>query len=108
MTGAGLFPGDIAVVDRARTTVDGSIVLALLAGEFTVKRYRKKGARTGLQAENLAFENIEINEDLGFEVWGVREVDPHAVIVGGDRPRRLQQFLRLMRAHASAAAARAN
>ena len=45
MTGAGLFPGDIAVVDRARTTVDGSIVLALLAGEFTVKRYRKKGAR---------------------------------------------------------------
>ena len=71
MTGAGLFPGDIAVVDRARTAVDGSIVLALLAGEFTVKRYRKKGARTWLQAENPAFENIEINEDSGFEVWGV-------------------------------------
>ena len=71
MTGAGLFPGDIAVVDRARTAVDGSIVLALLAGEFTVKRYRKKGARTWLQAENSAFENIEINEDSGFEVWGV-------------------------------------
>ena len=72
MTGAGLFPGDIAVVDRARTAVDGSIVLALLAGEFTVKRYRKRGARTWLQAENPAFENIEINEDYsGFEVWGV-------------------------------------
>jgi DNA polymerase V len=71
MTGAGLFPGDIAVVDRARTAVDGSIVLALLAGEFTVKRYRKKGARTWLQAENPAFENIELNEDSGFEVWGV-------------------------------------
>jgi SOS-response transcriptional repressor LexA len=50
MTGAWLFPGDIAAVDRARTAVDGSIVLALLAGEFTVKRYRKKGARTWLQA----------------------------------------------------------
>jgi SOS-response transcriptional repressor LexA len=24
-----------------------------------------------LQAENPAFENIEINEDSGFEVWGV-------------------------------------
>jgi DNA polymerase V len=71
MTGIGLFPGDIAVVDRARTAVDGSIVLALLAGEFTVKRYRKKGARTWLQAENPAFENIELNEDSGFEVWGV-------------------------------------
>ena len=71
MTGAGLFPGDIAVVDRSRTAVDGSIVLALLAGEFTVKRYRKKGARTWLQAENPAYGNIEVNEDSGFEVWGV-------------------------------------
>jgi DNA polymerase V len=79
MTGAALFPGDIAVVDRSRTAVDGSIVLALLAGEFTVKRYRKKGARTWLQAENPAFGNIEVNEDSGFEVnedpgfevWGV-------------------------------------
>ena len=34
MTGAGLFPGDIAVVDRSRTAVDGSIVLALLGGRI--------------------------------------------------------------------------
>jgi hypothetical protein len=80
MTGAGLFPGDIAVVDRSRTAGDGSIVLALLSGEFTVKCYRQKGARTWLQAENPAFENIEINEDSGFEGVGRdREVDPHAV-----------------------------
>jgi DNA polymerase V len=71
MTGAGLFPGDIAVVDRARTAVDGSIVLALLAGEFTVKRYRCKGARAWLQAENPAFKNIKLTEDSAFEVWGV-------------------------------------
>ena len=71
MKGAGLFPGDIAVVDRSRTAVDGSIVLALIDGEFTIKRYRKKGARVWLQAENPAFANIELNEDSGFEVWGV-------------------------------------
>ena len=46
-------------------------VLALLTGEFTVKRYRKKGARTWLQAGNPAFENIEINENSGFEMWGL-------------------------------------
>jgi DNA polymerase V len=81
MTGAGLFSGDIAVVDRSRAAVDGSIVLALLAGEFTVKRYRKKGARTWLPSRKEWFENIEINEDSGFEVWGRdREVDPHAVM----------------------------
>src|ERR1700677_1860909 len=55
MTGAGLFTGDIAVVDRARTANDGSIVLALLAGEFTIKRYRCKGARAWLEAENPVF-----------------------------------------------------
>src|SRR3984957_6527003 len=70
-TGAGLFPGDIAIVDRSRTAVDGSIVLALLAGEFTVKRYRKKGALTWLQAENPAFQDIQLDEDSAFEVWGV-------------------------------------
>jgi DNA polymerase V len=71
MMGAGLFPNDIAVVDRSRTAVDGSIVLALIGGEFTIKRYRKKGARVWLQAENPAFKNIELNEDSAFEVWGV-------------------------------------
>jgi DNA polymerase V len=71
MTGIGLFPGDIAVVDRARTAVDGSIVLALLGGEFAIKRYRRKGARVWLQAENPAFKDIKLNEDSAFEVWGV-------------------------------------
>jgi DNA polymerase V len=71
MTGVGLFPGDIAVVDRARTAVDGSIVLALLAGEFAIKRYRCKGSRAWLHAENPAFKDMELNEDSAFEVWGV-------------------------------------
>ena len=68
---------------------------ALLAGEFTVKRYRKKGARTWLQAENPALGNIEINEGFGLRSVGRdREVDPHAVpmgapidaVRGGSRP----------------------
>jgi DNA polymerase V len=71
MLGAGIFPGDIAIIDRARAPADRSIVLALLGSEFTIKRYRKKGARVWLQAENPAFKNIEITEDSAFEVWGV-------------------------------------
>jgi DNA polymerase V len=70
MTGIGLYPGDIAVVDR-RTPIDGSIVLALLPGEFTIKRYRCKGSRVWLEAENPAFAKIHVNEESGFEVWGV-------------------------------------
>lgn len=71
MTGAGLFPGDIAVVDRSREAVDGAIVLALLGGEFTIKRYRQRGARVWLQAENPAYADIELTEESAFQVWGV-------------------------------------
>jgi len=71
MTGIGLFPGDIAVVNRAKAVVDGVVVVALVDGEFTLKRYRKRGSRTWLQAENPAFNDIEIQDGMSFEVWGV-------------------------------------
>src|ERR1700733_1017177 len=59
MTGAGLFPGDIAVVDRSETPTPGCIVLALLDGKFTIKRYRPHGNYVVLQSENPAFPDIE-------------------------------------------------
>jgi DNA polymerase V len=42
MTGAGQLPGDIAIIDRSLTPVPGCIVLALIDGEFTIKRYRPR------------------------------------------------------------------
>ena len=71
MTGAGIFPGDIAVVDRSLTARDGSVVLAILAGDFTLKFFRKRGGRVWLEAANPLFDPIVITEDSGFEVWGV-------------------------------------
>lgn len=71
MTGAGLFPGDIAVVDRSLTPSNGCIVLALIDGEFTIKRYKKTATGIVLQAENKAFRDIVVPEECGFEVWGV-------------------------------------
>ncbi len=58
MIRAGLFPGDIAVVDRSRTASNGCVVLALVDGEFTIKRYRRRGATVLLQAENPKFSDI--------------------------------------------------
>jgi DNA polymerase V len=71
MTGAGLFPGDIAVVDRSLTPANGCIVLALIDGEFTIKRYRLVAGTVVLAAENPAFADIAISEVSGLEVWGV-------------------------------------
>lgn len=71
MTGDGIFPNDIAIVNRARNPVNGCIVVAIVDGEFTLKRYRMKNGQITLQAENPAFPDIEITEGMDFEIWGV-------------------------------------
>ena len=71
MTGAGILPNDIAIVNRARKPTNGSIVLALLNSEFTVKRFRVKDGQITLQAENPAYPDTPITEGTDFEVWGV-------------------------------------
>lgn len=71
MIGAGLFPGDIAVVDRSVNPTNNCIVLALLDGEFTVKRYRRTGGTVTLSPENAKFSPITITAERSFEIWGV-------------------------------------
>ena len=71
MIGAGIHPGDLAVVDKALVVSNGAIVLAVLNGEFTIKRYRQRGKVVWLQAENPDFKPVRITEEMQFEVWGV-------------------------------------
>jgi DNA polymerase V len=71
MTGAGLFPGDIAVVNRARKVINGNIVLALVDGEFTLKRYKSRAGKIKLLAENPKFTDIIISDETILEIWGV-------------------------------------
>lgn len=71
MTGVGIFDGDIAAVDRSTKPVDGAIIVALVDGEFTIKRLRMSRGRIWLQAENPAFNDIIIGHEGQLEVWGV-------------------------------------
>jgi DNA polymerase V len=71
MTGAGINSGDILIVDRALTPRKGSIVVAILNGEFTVKRLSRVNGKIFLLPENPAYDPVEITESCGFEVWGV-------------------------------------
>ena len=71
MTGAGLYPGDIAIINRARKPTNGCIILALVEGDFTIKRYQSRGGHIRLAAENPKFSDIQITEAAAFEVWGV-------------------------------------
>lgn len=72
MVGAGIQPGDLVVVDRSLEASSGSIVLALIENEFTLKRLKKTaGNHFWLLPENPDFPAIQVKEEMGFEVWGV-------------------------------------
>lgn len=71
MVGIGMYPGDVAVVDRSLEPVPGRVVLALLDGEFTIKTLRRNGGAVVLEAANPAFRPIRVAEGSDFEVWGV-------------------------------------
>jgi len=71
MTGAGIYCGDILVVDRAIEPVDKSIVVAALHGELTVKRLRRNNDRVRLEPENPDYPTIEIPEGEDLVIWGV-------------------------------------
>ena len=71
MIGAGIFPGDMLIVDRSKEVKDGLVVLAVINNEFTIKRYKKEGRKIFLIPENSEYTKIEVNEGMDFEVWGV-------------------------------------
>lgn len=71
MEGAGIFSGDILVIDRSIEPVAGKIVVAVVDGGMVVKRLRKTTNGMVLASENTDYEPIVINEQEGCVVWGV-------------------------------------
>ncbi len=71
MKNAGIHSDDILVVDRSLESRDGSIVVAILNGEFLVKRLKKNKMSLWLFPENPNFSPLPIKETDDFEVWGV-------------------------------------
>lgn len=72
MTGAGIFSGDMLIVNRAKEPTDGKIIIAVLDGELTVKRLRIKRDQTiQLEAENIAYQPILVTKEREFSIWGV-------------------------------------
>lgn len=71
MVEAGIFDGDIMVVDRAIKPRHGHIVVAVVDGDFTVKRLYQRAGRVKLRAANVTFPEIVPKEGQTIEVWGV-------------------------------------
>lgn len=70
MVNAGIFNGDILVVDRSQNARSGDIIIASLNGEFTVKRLDEKGGRFSLLPENPRYSALAIKESDDFLFWG--------------------------------------
>jgi len=79
MVNAGIFDGDILVVDRSLQAADQKIIIGVINGEFTVKRIRKKGEQVWLLPENEDYQPVKITEDMDFRIWGVVTYAIHKV-----------------------------
>ena len=71
MVGAGIFDGDLLVVDRSLTPSSGDIVIAVLDAELTVKRLIRRDGMVILKPENPDFKEIVLKEGQELQVWGV-------------------------------------
>jgi DNA polymerase V len=71
MIHAGIFSGDTLIVDRSLQASNGKVVVAVLNGEFLVKRIKKIRNKIFLEADNPKYKSIEITESMPFEIWGV-------------------------------------
>ncbi|PLX89200.1 MAG: UV protection and mutation protein [Desulfuromonas sp.] len=70
MTGAGIFPGDILVVDRSIDATHGDIVVAALNNEFTVKKLELQPT-VRLMPMSPNHQPIELSEEADLTIFGV-------------------------------------
>ncbi|MBS1669456.1 MAG: translesion error-prone DNA polymerase V autoproteolytic subunit [Bacteroidetes bacterium] len=72
MIGAGIFDGDIAIVDRSIKADSGKIVIATLNGEMLIRRFEKTFNKIRLVPETNKLSPIDIDISAAeFSVWGV-------------------------------------
>lgn len=71
MKDGGILDKDLLIVDRSLNPKNGQVVVAVINGEFTVKKIKKDKNRLFLMPENKKFSPLEITEEMDFRIWGV-------------------------------------
>ena len=64
MTGAGILPGDMVIVDKGLSPKSGDIVIAQVDGEWTMKYLRKRGDTITLVPANPKYQPIRPQNEL--------------------------------------------
>ena len=73
MCEAGIFDGDLVVIDKSIEAKEGDIVAAFIDGEFTLKRFKvdEHEGCAWLMPANADYKPIKVTEENTFLVWGV-------------------------------------
>lgn len=71
MKDAGIFDGDLLIVDKSIDPADGKIAICYVNGEFTVKRIKKEKDEVWLIPANTAYQPIKMEEGSSLIIWGI-------------------------------------
>jgi len=72
MTGAGIFSGDVVIVDRSVKAVSGKVIIAILNGEMLIRRLEKTFNKIRLVPETPRLSPIDVDlSGSEFSIWGV-------------------------------------
>lgn len=80
MTGAGIFNGDVVIVDRSVKAASGKVVIATLNGEMLIRRLEKTLNKIRLVPETPKLSPIDVDiSGAEFSIWGVVTYVIHAL-----------------------------
>lgn len=79
MEDAGIYDGDVLIVDRSITLANGRVIVAVLNGELIVRRFHKNFSSAFLVPENNRYKPINLAEFTDFKLWGVVTYSIHPV-----------------------------
>ena len=71
MINSGIKDKDLVIVDKSLTAKPGNIVIAMIDGEFTIKRLSIKNNELYLKAENHNYPDISFRNHIDIQIWGV-------------------------------------
>jgi len=71
MNNTGIYNNDLLIVDRSINPKSGDVVVAILDGEFTLKRLIKENKHYYLKADKEDYPVIDLYEYSEVIIWGV-------------------------------------
>ena len=71
MINAGIKDKDLIIVDKSLTARPGNIIIAMIDGEFTIKRLSIKNDKLYLKAENNNYPDFRFKNHIDVQIWGV-------------------------------------